>query len=320
MKQQTLAANGFETYRKPTRKAEFLSRMDKLVPWLEFCTVIDPFYPKAGNGRPPVGLERILRMHFIANWFNLADVACEDALYDVPAFREFCGFDLGRERIPDATTLMNFRHLLEQNNLGAAMFAKVGELLLANGMKLSGGTIVDATIIAAPSSTKNADNARDPEMHQTKKGNQWHFGMKVHIGVDSKTGLAHSASITAANVHDSQELPNLLHGNETRLYGDSAHIGQKEVLKQVAPKARDFTNKRASRNTPLTDADKETNRRKSQVRAKVEHPFRPLKSIYGFAKVRYRGLMKNANRAFAMLALINLDMRGSPLTGGVRPA
>jgi IS5 family transposase len=319
MKQQTLAPNGFETYQKPTRKAEFLSRMDELVPWAEFCKVIEPFYPKAGNGRPPVGLERILRMYFIANWFNLSDVACEDALYDIPAFRDFCEFDLGCERIPDATTLMNFRHLLEQNDLGAAMFTKVGELLLANGMKLSGGTIVDATIIAAPSSTKNADNSRDPEMHQTKKGNQWHFGMKVHIGVDSRTGLAHSATVTSANVHDSQELPNLLHGNETRLYGDSAYIGQKEVLKQVAPKARDFTNKRASRNTPLTEADKETNRRKSQVRAKVEHPFRPLKSIYGFAKVRYRGLMKNANRAFAMLALINLDKWGLPLTGEVRP-
>jgi len=320
MKQKTLAVNGFEAFVKTTRKAEFLARMDKLVPWSAFCAVINPFYPKAGNGRPPVGLERILRMYFIANWFNLSDVACEDALYDVPAFRDFCEFDLGRERIPDATTLMNFRHLLEQNNLGAAMFAKVGELLLANGMKLSGGTIVDATIIAAPSSTKNADNARDPEMHQTKKGNQWHFGMKIHIGVDSKSGLTHSATVTPANVHDSQELPNLLHGNETRLYGDSAYIGQKEVLNQVAPKAKDFTNKRASRSTPLTDANKETNRRKSQVRAKVEHPFRPLKTIYGFAKVRYRGLMKNANRAFAMLALINLDKWGMPLTGQVRPA
>jgi transposase, IS5 family len=315
MKQQTLATNGFEAYRKTTRKAEFLARMDGLVPWAEFCAVIHPCYPKAGDGRPPVGLERMLRMYFIANWFNLSDVACEDALYDVEAFRDFCRIDLGRERVPDATTLLNFRHLLEQNDLGAALFAKVGELLLANGMKLSGGTIVDATIIAAPSSTKNADNARDPEMHQTRKGNQWHFGMKVHIGVDSKTGLTHSASITSANVHDSQELSNLLHGNETRLYGDSAYIGQKEVLKQIAPKARDFTNKRASRNTPLTDADKETNRRKSQVRAKVEHPFRPLKSIYGFAKVRYRGLLKNANRAFAMLALINLEKWGSPLTG-----
>lgn len=320
MSQMTLAINRFEAYRKTTRKAEFLSRMDTLVPWSEFCAVIEPYYPKAGNGRRPIGLERMLRMYFIANWFNLADEACEDALYDISAFRDFCRIDLGNERVPDATSLLNFRHLLEQHDLGAALFAKVGELLLSNGMKLSGGTIVDATIIAAPSSTKNADRARDPEMHQTKKGNQWHFGMKVHIGVDSRTGLTHSASITSANVHDSRELPKLLHGNETRLYGDSAYTGQKEVLKQIAPNAKDFTNKRAARNRPLTDADKETNRRKSRVRAKVEHNFRPLKSIYEFAKVRYRGLLKNANRAFALLALINVDKWGLPLTGQVRPA
>jgi transposase, IS4 family len=320
MRQMTLAVNGFEAYRKTTRKAEFLSRMDSLIPWAEFCSVIEPYYPKAGNGRRPVGLERMLRMYFIANWFNLADEACEDAMYDVEVFRDFCRIDLGCERVPDATTLLNFRHLLERHGLGAALFAKVGELLLASGLKLSGGTIVDATIIAAPSSTKNADKARDPEMHQTKKGNQWHFGMKVHIGVDSKSGLTHSVSVTPANVHDSQELPNLLHGHETRLYGDSAYIGQKDKLKEIAPKAKDFTNKRASRNRPLTDADREANRRKSQVRAKVEHPFRPLKSIYGFAKARYRGLVKNANRVFALLALINLDKWGRPLAGVVRPA
>ena len=196
----------------------------------------------------------------------------------------------------------------------------MGELLLSNGLKLSGGTIVDATIIAAPSSTKNQEKARDPEMHQTKKGNQWYFGMKVHIGVDSRSGLAHSASVTPANVHDSQEMPRLLHGAETRLYGDSAYANQKEGLKQAAPKAKDFTNKRAYRNRPLSEADKATNRRKSQVRAKVEHPFRPLKSIFGFAKVRYRGLLKNANRAFALLALINVERWGLPLTGQVRPA
>lgn len=320
MKQMTLATSGFEKHRKQTRKAEFLSRMDKLVPWKELCAVIEPYYPKAGNGRPPIGLERMLRMYFIAHWFNLADEACEDALYDIAAFRDFCRIDLGRESVPDATSLLGFRRLLEEHELGAAMFAKIGALLQANGLRLSGGTIVDATIIAAPSSTKNASNARDPEMHQTKKGNQWHFGMKVHIGADSKSGLVHSASITPANVHDSQELHRLLHGNETRLYGDSAYTGQKNVLKEIAPKARDFTNKRASRNRPLTEADKETNRRKSQVRAKVEHPFRPLKNLFGFAKVRYRGLMKNANRAFALLALINIGKWGRPLTGEVRPA
>jgi len=296
--------------------------METLVPWTEFCKLIEPHYAKAGNGRPPVGLERMLRMYLIANWFNLGDEACEDALYDVPAFRDFCRIDLGRERVPDATTLLNFRHLLEQHKIGEALFAKVGELLQAGGMKLSGGTIVDATLIAAPPSTKNEDKSRDPEMHQSKKGNQWHFGMKVHIGVDSQTGLIHSASVTAGNVHDSRELPNLLHGQETRLYGDSAYRGQKqrEQLRELAPDARDFTNRRAYRNRPLSQADQATNRRKSAVRAKVEHPFLVLKRLWGFAKVRYRGLAKNANRAFAMLAMINLSKWGRPIAGEVRPA
>ena len=321
MKQMTLAATtGFERHNRATRKAAFLARMETLVPWTEFCALIEPHYPKAGNGRPPIGVERMLRMYLLANWFNLADEACEDALYDTPVFRDFCRIDLGRERVPDATTLLNFRHLLEKHEIGLALFAKVGELLLKGGLKLSGGTIVDATIIAAPSSTKNEEKARDPEMHQTKKGNQWHFGMKVHIGVDSASGLVHHASVTAANMHDSQQLPNLLHGQETRLYGDSAYRNQKEMLKTIAPNARDFTNQRAYRNRPLTDADKLTNQRKSSVRAKVEHVFRPLKTLWGFAKARYRGLTKNANRAFAMLALVNVNKWGRPLTGQVRPA
>jgi IS5 family transposase len=314
MKQMTLASGtGFELHARPTRKAEFLAKMEVLMPWAELCALIEPHYPKAGNGRPPIGLERMLRMYWVANWFNLADSA---------VFREFCGFDLGRERIPDATTLLKFRHLLEEHDFGKEMFASVGALLQANGVKVSGGTMVDATLIAAPPSTKNEEKARDPEMHQTKKGNQWHFGMKLHIGADSKTGLIHSASVTAANVHDSQQVENLLHGNETRFYGDSAYRGkaQRERLKELAPNAKDFTNKRAYRNAPLSDADKETNRRKSSIRAKVEHPFLILKRLWGFAKVRYRGLAKNANRAFAMLAAINILKHGRPLTGEVRPA
>ena len=217
MKQMTLAtAKGFEAHGRATRKAEFLARMETLVPWAEMCGLIRPHYPKAGNGRPAVGLERMLRMYLIANWFNLADEACEDALYDIAAFRDFCRIDLGRERAPDSTTLLNFRHLLEQHELGAAVFAKVGELLQANGMKLSGGTIVDATLIAAPPSTKNREQSRDAEMHQSKKGNQWYFGMKVHIGVDSESGLIHSASVTPGNVHDSHELSNLLASSLSR--------------------------------------------------------------------------------------------------------
>jgi IS5 family transposase len=322
VKQMSFAtAKGFEVHGRATRKAEFLARMEMLVPWAQFCAVIEPHYPKAGNGRPPVGLERMLRMYLLANWFNLSDEACEDALYDIAAFRDFCRIDLGRERAPDATTLLNFRHLLEKHQLGAALFAKVGELLLANGMKLSGGTIVDATLITAPPSTKNQEQSRDPEMHQSKKGNQWYFGMKVHIGADSHSGLVHSVSVTAANVHDSQELPNLLHGQETRLYGDSAYRGKKQRarLKEIAPKAKDFTNKPAHRHRSLSDAEQQANRRKSAVRSKVEHPFLTLKRIWGFAKVRYRGLTKNANRAYAMLALINVSKWGRTLIGEVSP-
>ena len=313
MKQTTLATAGFEAYSKTTRKAAFLARMERLVPWAEFMDLIEPHYPKAGNGRPPRALATMLRMYCIANWFDLSDVACEDALYDTDCFRAFCGVDLGREGVPDATTLLHFRHLLETHELGKAIFATVGQLLLSNGLSLCGGTIVDATIIAAPSSTKNKNKARDPQMHQTKKGGQWHFGMKAHIGVDSASTLIHSASVTAANVHDSQQLGNLLHGKETRLYGDSAYAGQQEALKEHAPKAKDFTNKRAYRNTPLSERDKEINTTKSQTRAKVEHPFLTLKKIWGFAKVRYRGLAKNANRLFAMLALINIDRWNKPL-------
>jgi transposase, IS5 family len=313
MTQSTLSVGGFDTHSKVTRKAAFLARIDKLVPWVCLEALIEPHYPKAGNGRPPRDLSTMLRMYCVANWFNLADEACEDAMYDIVAFREFCRIDLGRQGVPDATTLLNFRHLLEKHELGAAIFARVGELLVANGLKLSGGTIVDATIIAAPSSTKNADKSRDPEMHSTSKGGHWHFGMKAHIGADSASGIVHSASVTAANVHDSQQLDKLLHGNESRLYGDSAYANQSAALKAKAPRAKDFTNKRAYRNKPLTERDKEINRTKSQTRAKVEHPFLTLKRIWGFAKVRYRGLAKNANRVFAMLALINIDKWNKPL-------
>ena len=313
MTQSTLATGGFDAHSKTTRKAAFLARMDKLMPWAAVEDLIQPHYPKAGNGRPPRSLATMVRMYCLANWFNLADEACEDALYDIAAFRDFCQVDLGREGVPDATTLLNFRHLLEKHQLGAAIFAKVGELLLANGLKLCGGTIVDATIIAAPSSTKNLDKARDPEMHQTYKAGQWYFGMKAHIGVDSATGLIHSASVTAASVHDSQQLGHLVHGAETRLYGDSAYRGQKQALKEHAPRAKDFTNKRAYRNKPLSERDKEVNTTKSQTRAKVEHPFLTLKRHWGFVKARYRGLAKNANRVFAMLALINIDKWGKPL-------
>lgn len=312
--QQPSLSGTFDKYRKRTKQEIFLDKMNQLIPWQALCTVIEPHYPKAGNGRPPRGLERMLRMYFVAHWFNLADEACEDFLYNMPVARQFCQFDLGNEPIPDATTLMHFRHLLERHHLGEQLFAAIGDLLLHAGLRLSNGTIVDATIIAAPSSTKNADGERDPEMRSTKKGSQWHFGMKVHIGVDSKTGLVHSSTVTAANVHDSQELPKLMHGDETRLYGDSAYTGQKAVMRERSPKARDFTNQRGFRNHGLTEAQQQTNRRKSSVRSRVEHPFLWIKRIWGFTKARYRGLAKNASRAFVLLALFNIVKWNKPLT------
>jgi IS5 family transposase len=311
MKQQSLAmaadeGAGFERYRRATKRDVFLATMNEIVPWQALCEVIEPHYPKAGNGRPPVGLERMLRMYFVQHWFNLADEACEEALLDSAALRRFVGIDLGRERVPDGTTLLRFRRLLEQHQLGEKVFATVGQVLQERGMKVGTGTIVDATIIGAPSSTKNADKARDPEMRQTRKGQQWYFGMKMHIGVDSRTGLVHSAVVTSANVHDKHPLPDLLHGKEQRLYGDSAYASQKTLIRSKAPQARDFTNQRLRRGAEIDETERLKNRNKSKVRSRVEHVFAVVKRLWGFTKVRYRGLSKNATRSFVALSLANI--------------
>jgi len=307
MRQQSLAEEGFEKYRKPTRRERFLAEMERIVPWAELGAVIEPYYPKpAGAGRRPIGIERMLRIHFLQHWFNLSDPAVEEALYESRSMRRFVGIDLGREPVPDETTILKFRHLLEAHGLGAHLFDIMSEYLEENGIKVATGTIVDATIISAPSSTKNQDKARDPQMHQTRKGNQWYFGMKAHIGVDSKSKMIHSVAATAANVHDSQVLEDLLHGEERRVWGDSAYRGQAEALRKHAPQASDFTNKRARRHHPLSEADKAANRTKSKVRARVEHPFHTLKCVFGFRKVRYRGLDKNAEPLFVACGLVNL--------------
>ena len=306
-KQITLATAGFERYSKTTRRAQFLDEMNQVIPWNRLCQIVERHYPVGGGpGRPPIGVERMLRMYFLQHWFNLSDPGVEEALYDSNAMRAFVGIDLGRERVPDETTVCKFRHLLEEHRLGKRIFKAVNAHLARSGMTVGRGTIVDATIIHAPSSTKNKDEKRDPEMHSTQKGNQWYFGMKAHIGVDSKSGLVHTVIATAANVHDSQPLPDLLHGNETRVWGDSAYMGQKQAIGKRAPHAKDFTNKRARRNRPLTDAEKAVNRTKSRVRAKVEHPFCVVKRLWGFTKVRYRGLAKNVNRLLVAFALSNL--------------
>lgn len=309
MRQQTFADEAFEHYRKPTRRERFLGEMDEIIPWRELCDVIEPFYPKpSGAGRRPVGLERMLRIHFLQHWFNLSDPAAEEALYDSRAMRRFVGIDLGSEPAPDETTILKFRHLLEAHDLGERLFELINQYLGENGMRLSRGTIVDATIINAPSSTKNRQRARDPEMRQTRKVNQWYFGMKAHMGVDSHSKLIHSVATTAANVHDSQLLPHLLHGEETGVWGDSAYTGQGDVICAHAPRAKDLTNHKAHRNRPLTNAEKVSNREKSKIRAKVEHPFHIIKRVFGFQKVRYRGLEKNTGWLYVTCGLANLYM------------
>jgi IS5 family transposase len=309
MRQHSLSDDGFEKFRKKTRKEQFLEEMNSLIPWQELTEAIEPYYPKpAGAGRRPVGIERMLRIHFLQHWFNLSDPAAEEALYDSRALRLFVGIDLGSEPVPDETTICKFRHLMEKHNLGDQLFHLVNQYLKDNGMKVSRGTIVDASIIHAPSSTKNKKKERDPDMCQTRKGNQWYFGMKAHIGVDSRTKLIHSVVATAANVHDSQVLPDLLHGEETRVWGDSAYTGQKVAISEKAPRAKDFTQAKGSRHRKLTEDDHSRNHTKSRVRAKVEHQFAIIKRQFGFSRVRYRGLEKNAHRLFVACALSNLVM------------
>jgi IS5 family transposase len=307
-KQMTLGASGFEKYAKTTRRARFLAEMEHVVPWAELCALIEPLYPRGEGGRPAVPLERMLRIHFLQHWFNLSDPAVEEALYDSAAMRAFAGIDLGAQPAPDETTVCKFRHLLEAHGLGRKLFEQVGAHLQAKGMKVSNGTIVDATIINAPSSTKNASGQRDPQMHQVKKGNQWYFGMKAHLGVDKKHKLIHSVAATSANIHDSHLLPELLHGAETRVWGDSAYAGHTETIRALAPKAKDLTQKRGRGYKYLSEQQRRINRARSRVRAKAEHTIGVIKRIFGFTKVRYRGIAKNANRLFVACALANLFM------------
>ena len=317
MQQQTFAEVSFERYRKPPRRERFLDEMNRVVPWADLAAAIAPVYPKPeGAGRPPGGVERMVRIHCLQQWFNLSDPAVEEALYDSRAMRQFVGMDLGREPVPDEPTICKVRHLLEAYQVGERLFARIGEYLAAQGLQVSRGTIVDATMISAPSSTKNRQKERDPEMHQTKKGNQWYFGMKAHIGVDSRTQLIHSVAATAANVQDRQVLPDLLHGQETRVWGDAAYSGQRDVIRHHAPGAQSFVQTKAPRHRPLSEVERARNRTKSKVRAKVEHVFLVIKRIFGWAKVRYRGLAKNTHWLFISCGLANLYVARQRLLAG----
>lgn len=306
VKQQSLT--GFEKFGKITRRAQFLLDMDQIIPWPELAAAVQTVYPKISEngGRPPIPVERMLRIYFLQLWFNLSDPAVEEALYDSLSMRRFAGIDLGVESVPDETTVCKFRHLLERHKLGKTLLTAVNEHLHRSGIKIARGTIVDATIIGAPSSTKNKDGQRDPEMHQTAKGQQWYFGMKAHVGVDSKTKLVHTVLASAANVHNREALPYLLHGRETRVWGDQGYQGQRDLIRSRAPNARDFTNRRYRFHVQVNEIEKAKNRSKSRVRAKVEHVFGVIKNIFGFRKVRYRGLAKNLHRLEVTAALANL--------------
>jgi transposase, IS5 family len=299
-------ATGFERFGKKTKRALFLEEMEQVVPWAKLGGLIEPHYPTGSNGRPPVGVERMLRIYFLQQWFNLSDPGVEEALYDSAVMRGFVSIDLGREPVPDETTVCKFRHLLEEHQLGGQMLEAVNLHLQSRGVRITTGTIVDATIIHAPSSTKNREQQRDPEMHQTRKGKQWYLGMKAHLGVDSKTKLIHTALVTPANVADATVLPELLHGEETRVWGDQGYRGQTEVIRECAPQAQDCTHRRYRFKYYTDEVAREKNRVKSTVRSKVEHVFGVMKLKFGFVKVRYRGLAKNANRLFATCALVNL--------------
>jgi IS5 family transposase len=303
----TLASQAsFEKYARKSRREEFLNVMDVVVPWRELEALIEPFYPKAGNGRQPVGLSIMLRVYFLQQWFNLSDPGAEDALYESPVLRRFAGVDLGRAAAPDETTILRFRRILEQHELCGQILDTVNHYLASKGLRIATGTIVDATIIAAPSSTKNSKKERDPEMHQTRKGNQWYFGAKAHIGVDSKEGIVHSVCTSAASVSDVHMLPDLLHGDEKKVWGDAGYQGQTEAIHAAAPAAQDMTSRRAKHKGGVDEVERRKNRTKARVRSKVEWPFRILKRVFGLTKVRYRGLKKNHEWLLSAFALVNL--------------
>jgi IS5 family transposase len=286
MNQRTFASQAaFQKYGRKSRRELFLAEMELVVPWSDLVSLVRRYYAVAGNGRRPVGLEIMLRTYFVQQWFNLSDPGVEEALYESPVLQRFVGVDLGAAPAPDETTVCRFRHLLEKHDLCGRMLDAVNLHLEAKGIRIATGTIVDATIIHAPSSTKNASGERDPEMHQTKKGKQWHFGLKAHIGVDAKQGTAHTVVTTAANVADSTVLPDLLHGEERKVGGDGGYQGQTEAIQGAAPKAQDVTCRRTKFKYYVDELQKKKNRSKSSVRAKVKYPFRILKRIFGFDKV-----------------------------------
>jgi IS5 family transposase len=303
----------FADKKKITRREKFLGRMEEIIPWAALLAVIEPFYPKGERGRPPIGLERMLRVYFLQQWYGLADEAIEDAIYDSQAMRGFARIDLAADGVPDATTLLKFRRLLETNDLCKGIFKAINEDLTARGLMMRGGTLVDATLLAAPPSTKNKEKKRDPEMHQTRKGNQWYFGMKAHIGADRDSKLVHTVVVTAANVADVTKTAELLHGQETQVHADAGYTGvekREEITAlnqtidwQIAGKRGQI---KKMEEGPAKEALKAVEKAKASIRAFVEHPFHIIKNIFRHRKVRYRGLAKNGHQLHTLFGLANL--------------
>ena len=326
MKQMSLATTGFELVTKRTRKREFLDEMNLVIPWTELLALIAPHAPTGKTGRPPFPPEVMLRIHLLQQFFGHSDPAMEEALHDIPLYQEFARLDAGISRLPDESTILRFRHLLEEHGLGQQILAAVNAKLIDRGLMLKTGTVVDATLIAAPSSTKNDKGERDPEMHQTKKGNQWHFGMKAHIGVDAESGLVHTVTTTAANAHDITQAHALLHGEEEMVFADSGYRGvekREEIQEQhpdvdwqiaMTPGKRKALNK----TKPSQALRDKLEKLKASIRAKVEHPFRVIKCQFGHRKVRYRGLAKNTSQLLVMFALSNLWMVRKRILQGLR--
>ena len=306
MSQLSFATLDHRNKKKQTKRERFLAEMEAVVPWALLLGLIEPHYPKAGNGRRPYPLAVMLRIYFLQQWYQLSDPGAEEALYDIQSMRAFAGLELGRDAIPDETTILNFRHLLESNDLTKAIFEAVSAHLEDKGALLRGGTIMDATLIAASPSTKNKDQRRDPEMSQSKKGNQWYFGMKAHIGVDARSGLVHTAGVTTGKVHDAKVMDNLIREDDRAVFADKGYVNEKK--KRAARAAGVFwgVKEKPKPKGQLSPSQKKRNRRHGAIRAKVEHVFRVLKCQFGYRKVRYRGIVKNGAQVFALLALANL--------------
>jgi transposase, IS5 family len=308
MKQTAFSMTGYFDKGKKTKREQFLAEMDQVVPWTRLCALIEPHYPKGSpaGGRPPLPLERMFRIYCLQQWYNLSDPGAEEALYDSITMRQFAGVSTDADVIPDETSILNFRRLLEKHQLTERLLAEINTHLCERGLLVGKGTIVDATIINAPSSTKNAKKKRDPQMHQTRKGKQWYFGMKVHTGTDTNSGLVHTVVATSANVSDVNVLGELLHGQEESLHGDSAYHSRELKALAEASGLEFNVNQRGSKNKPLTKAQRARNRRLSRVRATVEHPFLVVKRLWGHVKVRYRGIKKNLAQMLTLFGLANL--------------